>query len=94
MATISLDQIQIASPCTADWDQMSGDERVRHCGQCDLNVYNLSDMANADAEALIRTHEGRLCVRLYRREDGTVITADCPVGLRAAARRVFRKTAA
>ena len=83
-----LDHVQVAAPCPADWDQMIGSERVRFCGQCSLNVYNLSSMTRAEAEHLIAGTEGRLCVRFYRRRDGSIITKDCPVGLRAAARRV------
>jgi len=67
---------------------MIGDERVRFCGQCSLSVYNLSSMTRADAESLIARTEGRLCVRFYRRRDGSIITKDCPVGLRAIRRRV------
>lgn len=77
-----LDGLRIASPCRADWDEMSGDERVRFCGQCEKNVYNLSAMSRAEAEALVLEKEGRLCVRFYQREDGTVLTSDCPVGER------------
>jgi len=55
-------------------------ERVRHCGECKLNVYNLSEMTQTEAEGLIRKHEGRLCVRYYQRADGTVLTRNCPVG--------------
>jgi hypothetical protein len=77
-----LDDIRIASPCHASWDSMTGDHRARHCGACDKTVYDLSRMTAAQAEALIREKEGALCVRLYRREDGRVLTADCPVGLR------------
>lgn len=86
-----LDSISIATPCHADWDSMTPVDpsaRVRHCASCDKNVYNLSEMTRADAEALLRAHEGRLCARLYRRDDGSVITADCPVGLAALRRRV------
>ena len=83
-----LDHVRIAAPCKADWDQMIGDERVRFCGQCSLNVYNLSSMSRSDAESLIARNEGRLCVRFYRRFDGSIITKDCPVGLRAIRRRV------
>ena len=75
-----LNNIQIASPCPADWEQMYGDERKRFCGECKLNVYNLSGMTRDEAERLVTNHEGRLCVRYYRRADGTIITADCPVG--------------
>jgi hypothetical protein len=83
-----LDQVQVAAPCPADWDQMIGSERVRFCGQCSLNVYNLSSMTRAEAEHLIARTEGRLCVKFYRRRDGSIITKDCPVGLRAVGRRV------
>jgi hypothetical protein len=83
-----LDHVQVAAPCPADWDQMIGSERVRFCGQCSLNVYNLSSMTRAEAEHLIARTEGRLCVRFYRRRDGSIITKDCPVGLRAIGRRV------
>ena len=83
-----LDHVRVAAPCESDWDQMIGDERVRFCGPCSLNVYNLSSMTRSDAEALIARTEGKLCVRFYRRRDGSIITKDCPVGLRAIRRRV------
>jgi hypothetical protein len=55
---------------------------VRFCGQCDKSVYNLSAMTRAEAEALVASKDGRVCVRLYQRQDGTVLTQDCPVGVR------------
>jgi hypothetical protein len=75
-----LTNIKVASPCPANWDEMYGDNRKRFCGECKLNVYNLSGMSRDDAENLIQNAEGRLCVRFFQRADGTVITADCPVG--------------
>jgi len=81
---------RIASPCSADWNEMTGDERVRFCGSCEKNVYNLTDLPTEDAEAIILEHEGSLCVRLYQRADGTLISEDCPRGL-AAARRTLRR---
>src|SRR5262249_55448755 len=71
-----------------------GDDRVRHCSECDLNVYNLSEMTRAEAERLILIREGRLCVRFYRRSDGTILTQNCPCGLRVLIRRVSRIAAA
>jgi hypothetical protein len=82
-----LDDIHIAAPCTARWEEMLGDEHVRFCGQCEKNVYNLSSLTRDEAEALLAAREGRMCVRLYRRTDGTVLTEDCPVGARARRRR-------
>ena len=75
-----LNDIKIASPCPADWNEMYGDGRRRFCGDCKLNVYNFSGMTRDEAEALIMNAEGRLCVRFYKRADGSVITQDCPVG--------------
>lgn len=101
MATIPLDQLRVASPCSVNWDHMTpaGSPGVRHCGQCDLNVYNISEMTRADAERFIAgtTPGSRTCIRFYRRADGTVLTRDCPVGLRAARAhlaRVITRTAA
>lgn len=85
----SLAHVKIAAPCSADWDQMFSfeGERLRFCSQCNLNVYNLSAMTRDEANALIYKTEGRLCVRFHRRSDGTVLTQNCPVGLRALKRR-------
>lgn len=80
-------KIKIASPCKASWENMSGDERVRHCGACKLNVYDISAMTADQALTLIRGTEGQLCVRLHARPDGRVITRNCPVGWRARLRR-------
>jgi hypothetical protein len=88
-----LDSITVASPCDASWSDMTGDDRVRRCGLCRLHVYNLSGMTRAEAEALAAEHDGNLCVRFFRRPDGTVITTDCPRGIRAVKRRMRRMLA-
>ena len=92
--TNPLDHVRIAAPCSADWDSMFGNERVRFCAQCKLNVYNLSEMTKADAEVLIARAEDRLCIRYYRRRDGSIMTQNCPVGLRAIKRRLSRVASA
>lgn len=85
-----LNAVRVASPCPADWNAMDGDDRSRHCAQCDKRVYNLSAMSASEAETFIRQATGRVCVRLYRRADGTVMTSDCPVGLAAVRARAAR----
>jgi hypothetical protein len=86
----SLSQIHIASPCTADWNSMSGDDRNRYCAECNKNVYNISELTRRQAESLIRKSEGDLCLLFYRRTDGTILTSDCPVGFAALRRRVTK----
>jgi hypothetical protein len=83
-----LANIRVASPCTADWNQMVGDDTVRFCGECAKNVYSLSSMTSDQAAELIREKEGNLCGRFFRRADGTILTADCPIG---AQRRTGRR---
>jgi Carboxypeptidase regulatory-like domain len=93
--SIDLNNLRIASPCPADWEKMVGDERVRHCSECNLNVYNLSAMTERQVQELIAGSRGRrLCGRLYRRADGTVLTQDCPWSLRVLTRKVSRLGAA
>jgi hypothetical protein len=73
---------------------MAGDGRVRFCPYRRQNVYNLSGMSKEQATALMRAKERAPCIRFYRRRDGTVMTADCPVGVRRIAADAWRWTAA
>jgi hypothetical protein len=82
-----LDHVKVAAPCPANWDEMSGNDRVRFCTKCNLKVYNLSGMSRNEAERLVNRTEDRLCIRYYRRADGAILTDNCPVGLRALKRR-------
>lgn len=107
-----LDRVEIASPCTMSWEQLTPMEggqgadgkigvggmhprsadAVRHCAQCNLNVYNVANMTREETLTLIEQWEPgtRLCAALHRRSDGTIITRDCPVGVRAARQRLVR----
>ncbi len=82
-----LDSIRVAAPCKASWDDMAGDDRVRHCAGCDKDVFDLSALTRDEAEALIRERVGNLCGRYYQRADGTIITSDCTVGISQRRRR-------
>jgi hypothetical protein len=94
MANDQLGNLRIAVPCQASWEGMAGDERVRHCTLCSLNVYNFAEMTRGEVRALLVRTEGRVCARLYQRADGTVLTRDCPIGLRAVRQRASRVAAA
>lgn len=90
----TLDQLAVASPCHVNWNDMAGDERARFCRQCQLHVYDISALTREEAMTFVREREGRTCVRFYRRQDGTILTRDCPVGLRAVRQRLTRAVAA
>lgn len=84
-----LESIRIATPCSARWEEMKGDDRSRHCSHCDKHVFNLSAMTREEAELTMLEKTGEVCVRLFRRDDGTVLTEDCPVGVRRRRLRLF-----
>ncbi len=74
----------IETPCPTTWDKMTGDDTVRFCGLCSLNVYNIAAMTDTEAEAVlaIGRASGKMCALLYRRPDGTIMTDNCPRSLR------------
>ena len=70
-----LANLSIAAPCPANWDSMTGDDNKRFCSYCNQNVYNISAMSPTEAEALLSSQFGkRLCVRLFKRRDATLIS--------------------
>ena len=58
-----LEQIEVKNPCSQDWDEMTGNEEVRFCSHCNLNVNNLSAMTRRKASKIVRRSRGRICVR-------------------------------
>jgi hypothetical protein len=79
--------LRIAAPCSASWADMPGNEKVRHCLQCELDVYNFSAMTPREINQIVSARKGRLCARFYQRPDGTMLTENCPAGTRT---RVLR----
>jgi len=82
-----LEQLKIASPCSTDWDRMSGDEKKRFCSECDKFVYDFSQMTRRQVEAIVSIHRGRLCARITRRPDGSLLTLETPQANPVVARR-------
>jgi len=78
-------ELKISSPCPRSWDSLVGSPRVRYCGQCRLNVYNLAEMSAREIEEIVRKTEGKLCGRLFVRKDETATVRNCP---RSARRRL------
>ncbi len=66
---------------------MSGNDRVRFCSLCRKNVFELSGLSRDEALRLLE-QKPNACVRFFVRDDGTVLTDDCPVGLRLARKAV------
>jgi hypothetical protein len=72
--------ITLATPCSVPWSEMKGDDRVRRCEQCQLDVYKAEHLTSAEVVDKLCNTEGRVCMQFFRRFDGTLLTKDCPRG--------------
>lgn len=73
----------ISSPCSVKWDDMQADQSnisVRFCGDCKLNVHNLSSLSDEEVVVLLdkKAAGERVCTYFYRKDDGTLVTDNCP----------------
>lgn len=74
-------EIKMASPCDMAWGDLTGDDAKRFCGQCKKHVFNISNMSSEQAIDFLVQEKGNACIMFYSRRDGTVLSADCPVGV-------------
>jgi hypothetical protein len=94
MQPANLDRVSIPIQCHADWDLMSGDDRVRYCKVSEKSVYNLSALTRRQTETLVAEHGGKLCARIYQRPDGSILTQNCPHGIRGLTAKITRRAGA
>src|SRR4051812_28065050 len=91
--SVSLVQmVRISSPCPLAGGDWGRTERVRFCPQCNLNVHNISAMDGLEAESLLWSAQGRVCLRYEQDRDQRPITSDR--SLRLVWNRIGRKMAA
>ena len=64
----------IAKHCEESWAAMEGSSRERHCQSCDKRVHNFAAMTPREIEKLVFKSSGKLCARITRREDGSLVT--------------------
>jgi hypothetical protein len=94
------DFLTISSPCPANWEEMTGDDKKRYCKLCSLHVYDLTVMSEEEVAQLVQEaneKDLRLCGQLYQRADGKVQLTDCPRGLakiKEQSSKVYQKVAA
>jgi hypothetical protein len=77
-----LDSITIPTHCPVPWEEMEGDDRTRHCAKCQERVHDVAALTPAEAVELLSSPGKSPCLRIYRRTDGRVMTADCPANRR------------
>lgn len=71
-------RLRLVRGCDMRWENMVGDARVRHCGACDREVYDLTAMSADEVEAFVEARQHDLpCVQLHARPDGRYQDGPC-----------------
>jgi len=83
-------QLKIENPCSANWDQMIGNDWVRFCDHCQLTVNDLTPLTPKRVHRLIADSKGRLCVRYRVTREGTPILKAVPQQLHQIRKRVSK----
>ena len=66
--------LEIAKPCSMDWNAMAGDERKRFCAGCQKHVFNLSAMTQGEARKFADETQGRECIAYVQADEGSIHT--------------------
>jgi hypothetical protein len=61
-----LENIEVNSPCSENWGEMSGNDKVRFCSHCSKSVNNLSAMTRKQAVKVVRQSNGEICARYVK----------------------------
>lgn len=68
-----LAKLNVAQPCSASWQEMTGNEQKRFCSHCNKHVFDFSRMTRQQIEAVTAVNQGNLCARITRNEDGSMV---------------------
>jgi hypothetical protein len=80
----SLSSVRL-TPCPRTWESLEPDPEGaswRSCDACQLQVHDVAALHEDEAQELIRERDSRLCLRVLRRPDGTVVTREDPPSAR------------
>lgn len=61
-----IENIEVKTPCSEDWNEMTGSDKIRLCSHCSKSVNNLSAMTRKQALKIIRRSQGGICVRYIK----------------------------
>ncbi len=67
--------LKVLHPCTRSWDSLQGDNRRRYCDDCNLHVWNASELTENQARDLLAA-PGRVCMGGMAKADGLLLTKE------------------
>jgi hypothetical protein len=91
----TLANLQLSSACPLAWSGMAERSTGRFCSRCERTVHDTTAMSRSELTELLESHSGRrLCVRICRLLDGSLVTNDHPMAPRRRPRPGGRLVAA
>ncbi|HRH46035.1 MAG TPA: hypothetical protein PKY82_30610 [Pyrinomonadaceae bacterium] len=70
----TLENFEVPKPCSMNWDEMKGNEEIRHCDRCQHQIYNLSEMPTRRALKVLNQPDEKVCVTYLQDDNNKVIT--------------------
>ena len=70
-----IDQVRIDKPCSALWEQMTGDDRARFCRLCNKHVHNVETLTTCEIDAML-AGPAMPCLRVRYDASGLALTRD------------------
>ncbi len=70
----TLENFEVPKPCSMNWDEMTGNEEIRHCEKCQHPIYNISEMPKRRALKVLNQPDEKVCVSYLQDEQSQVIT--------------------
>ena len=70
----TLENVTVPNPCPISWEQMTGNDEIRHCATCQHKVYNISEMPKRRALKVLNQPENTVCISYYRDDRNRVVT--------------------
>ncbi len=77
-----LKNLQLVHPCPINLAGLDPAEKENFCKSCNKEVYNLSVLSSDEAETLLEEKGREACVMFVRKNDGRIVTDNCPTFLR------------
>jgi hypothetical protein len=72
---VTLPVINIAAPCSEDWNAMDGDQRSRFCLKCQHDVFSSEELSAGELDRMSASGE-RVCMRLTVHPKKGVLTKE------------------
>ncbi len=69
-------QLNIAEPCSENWDEMMPNAKGRHCDKCEKTVVDFTGKTDRQIITAIKQAEGRVCGRMLSTQVGRDIQLD------------------